>query len=139
MVFEPQPQPRIIAALAEKAVTRLAVGYNHSVAVASDGGVWTWGNGGYGRLGHKVQQDEFRPRLVEVLTGRVMVPADAVVAAGQTSSFCTIVGGQVFAWGKLKPSGEPGAGQAGTAAGLGWGQRGWQGGGRGPGRPLLGG
>jgi hypothetical protein len=101
MVFEPQPQPRIIAALSEKTVTQvgwawavvkagrrsaraapsmkpcaaellhlcwlcsalplhcppqLAVGYNHTIAVASDGGVWTWGFGGYGRLGHKVQQ-----------------------------------------------------------------------------------
>lgn len=35
---------------------QLAVGYNHTIAVASDGGVWTWGFGGYGRLGHKVQQ-----------------------------------------------------------------------------------
>jgi len=110
MVFEPQPQPRIVAALNEKTVTQastactavgaalycasvpllgtwgplqmlnrgqcipqcipacqlmllryhqplqIAVGYNHTVAVASDGGVWTWGFGGYGRLGHKVQQ-----------------------------------------------------------------------------------
>lgn len=35
---------------------QVAVGYNHTIAVASDGGVWTWGFGGYGRLGHKVQQ-----------------------------------------------------------------------------------
>ncbi|KAI7839928.1 hypothetical protein COHA_006322 [Chlorella ohadii] len=106
MVFEPQPQPRIVAALNEKTVTQIAVGYNHTVAVASDGGVWTWGFGGYGRLGHKVQQDEMRPRLIEALAGRITVPADAVVGAGQTSSFCTIVGGQLFAWGKLKPSGD---------------------------------
>ena len=149
------------------------MGYNHTIAVANDGGVWTWGFGGYGRLGHKVQQvggapragarallrlvggcapearsprlaaavartasgswnpqfaswrigachtptpthptsthpqDEFKPRLVEALAGRITVPADAVVAAGQTASFCTIVGGQLFAWGKLKPSGAP--------------------------------
>ena len=37
-------------------LVQIAVGYNHTVAVASDGGVWTWGFGGYGRLGHKVQQ-----------------------------------------------------------------------------------
>ena len=52
------------------------------------------------------RQDEFKPRLIEALTGRITVPANAVVAAGQTASFCTIVGGQLFAWGKLKPSGE---------------------------------
>jgi alpha-tubulin suppressor-like RCC1 family protein len=106
MVFEAQPTPALIVTLAEKSVTRLACGHNHSVAVCSDGGVWTWGFGGYGRLGHRVQQDEFRPRLVEALTGRITVPADAVVAAGQTSSFCTMAGGQLMAWGKLKTSGD---------------------------------
>ena len=35
---------------------QVAVGHNHTIAVCSDGGVWTWGFGGYGRLGHKVQQ-----------------------------------------------------------------------------------
>ena len=106
MVFDPQPTPKAIAALGEKVVTRVACGHNHTICVCSDGGVWTWGFGGYGRLGHKVQQDEFRPRLVEALTGRIQVPADAVIAAGGTSSFCTMVGGQLFAWGKLKPSGD---------------------------------
>lgn len=106
MVFDPQPTPKLIASLAEKTVTRVACGHNHTIAVCSDGGVWTWGFGGYGRLGHKVQQDEFKPRLVETLTGRITVPPDAVLAAGGTSSFCTMVGGQLFAWGKLKPSGE---------------------------------
>jgi len=106
MVFEPQPTPALIVALAEKTVTRVACGHNHTIAVCSDGGVWTWGFGGYGRLGHKVQQDEFTPRLVETLTGRITVPPDAVVAAGGTSTFCTMTGGQLFAWGKLKPSGD---------------------------------
>ena len=106
MVFDPQPVPRKIDALAEKKVTQLACGHNHSIAVCSDGGVWTWGFGGYGRLGHKVQQDEFKPRLVETLTGRIKVPEDATVAAGSTSTFCTMLGGQLFAWGKLKISGD---------------------------------
>ena len=44
------------------AVPQIAVGYNHSIAVANDGGVWTWGNGGYGRLGHKVQQVRYGER-----------------------------------------------------------------------------
>lgn len=71
-----------------------------------------------------------RPRLVETLTGRIAVPADAVVAAGQTASFCTIVGGQIFAWGKLKPSGAclgRGGGQR-CVEGCGCGAGGWVGG-----------
>lgn len=106
MVFDPQPTPTKIEALAEKTVTQVACGHNHTIAVCSDGGVWTWGFGGYGRLGHKVQQDEFKPRLVETLTGRITIPPDATVAAGATSTFCTMVGGQLFAWGKLKVSGD---------------------------------
>ena len=75
-----------------------------------------------------MMQDEFKPRLVEALTGRITVPADAVVAAGQTASFCTIVGGQLFAWGKLKPSGARFGGEEM-----------WVGGGQGLGRRLEGG
>ena len=107
MVFEPQPIPKLIAVLAEKTITQLACGHNHTVVVASDGGVWTWGFGGYGRLGHKVQQDEMKPRLVETLTPpRMPVLPDAVVAAGSTSTFCTMIGNMMCAWGKLKPSGD---------------------------------
>lgn len=106
IVYEPLKLPKRIEALADKTITGIASGHNHSIAVASDGGVWTWGFGGYGRLGHKIQQDEHRPRLVETLAGRVTVPPNAVVAAGGTSSFVTVTGGQLYAWGKLKPSGE---------------------------------
>ena len=106
MVFDPQPTPRRIETLAEKTVTRVACGQNHTVCVCSDGSVYTWGFGGYGRLGHKVQQDEFLPRLVEALSGRVVVPENAIVGAGSTSSFCSIEGGQLFAWGKLKATGD---------------------------------
>lgn len=106
MVFDPQPTPKMIATLANKTVCNVACGHNHTIALCTDGTVITWGFGGYGRLGHKVQQDEFAPRVVETLTGRVTVPADAVVAAGGTSSWCTTVGGQLFAWGKLKNSGD---------------------------------
>ena len=106
MQFAPLYTPKLIAALEEKTITRIASGHNHSVAVASDGGVWTWGFGGYGRLGHRVQQDELKPRLVETLTGRLQVPPDAIVGAGQTASFCSVAGGQLYAWGKIKVSGD---------------------------------
>ena len=38
----------------------------------------TAGNGGYGRLGHVKQQDEFKPRNVETFNQRVPVAPDMV-------------------------------------------------------------
>lgn len=36
------------------------------------------GNGGYGRLGHVKQQDEFKPRNIETFSQRVPVAPDMV-------------------------------------------------------------
>ncbi|KAJ9516765.1 hypothetical protein QJQ45_027175, partial [Haematococcus lacustris] len=89
MVNEPQPTPKLIPALASKTVTRVACGTNHSIAVDDAGACYTWGNGGYGRLGHKVQKDEFAPKKVETFMGRLSVPPDAVIAAGTNATFCS--------------------------------------------------
>jgi hypothetical protein len=40
---------------------------------------FTWGNGNYGKLGHKVQQDEFTPRQVEGFSKRILALPDGVV------------------------------------------------------------
>ena len=37
------------------AIKQIACGTNHTVALAADGNVFTWGFGAYGRLGHKVR------------------------------------------------------------------------------------
>lgn len=37
-------------------VSNVACGPNHTVCTTKEGAAYTWGNGGYGRLGHKVQQ-----------------------------------------------------------------------------------
>jgi alpha-tubulin suppressor-like RCC1 family protein len=42
----------------------IACGDRHSVAVTTAGEVFTWGFGGYGRLGHSDQSDKLRPALV---------------------------------------------------------------------------
>jgi len=111
IVYEPQPTPKLVPALAAQTVTRVAAGHQHAIAVDDAGSAYTWGNGGYGRLGHRVQKDEFAPRKLEDLSkGRTAVPKDAVVAAGSTSSFVTtLIGGavqQLYTWGKLKTNGD---------------------------------
>ena len=76
LAYEAQPQPLPIAALAGRKITKVASGHNHTIAVDDQGKFHTWGFGGYGRLGHKVQKDEWTPKMVEIQGGdRNFVPA----------------------------------------------------------------
>lgn len=107
LAYMPQPNPRAIVALKDRKVTKVACGHNHTVCVDEQGKIWTWGFGGYGRLGHKVQKDEFTPKMVEIQGGdRNLIPADAVLGAGSTSTWCSAAQGQLYAWGKLKVTGD---------------------------------
>eukprot|EP00250_Pteridium_aquilinum_P008105 c17674_g1_i1 orf=342-2063(+) len=106
MVFEAQPRPKAIASLTEKTVVKVACGNNHTVAVDSNGSVFTWGFGGHGRLGHREQKDEFTPRMVEQFQRHNLLPPTAVVAAGSAFSGCTAAGGQLYMWGRVKPTGD---------------------------------
>ncbi|KAK4534308.1 hypothetical protein CDCA_CDCA01G0333 [Cyanidium caldarium] len=45
---------------------QVVCGQRHAAALDSTGRVWTWGFGGYGRLGHRVPKDEWRPRSIEI-------------------------------------------------------------------------
>ena len=68
-----------IEALAGQRVIAVSAGGNHSFAITADGAVWSWGNGGFGRLGHGDEQDQLLPVKVEALAGQRVV---AVSAAG---------------------------------------------------------
>ncbi|KAK9816923.1 hypothetical protein WJX72_007117 [[Myrmecia] bisecta] len=106
IMYQPQPTPALIKALADVTVTSVACGTNHTLALDNAGAAYTWGNGGYGRLGHSVQQDEFKPRQLDTFRGRILVSPHSIAACGTTSSFCNGTGEQLFAWGKLKTSGD---------------------------------
>ncbi|KAL8059195.1 hypothetical protein ABFS82_03G068500 [Erythranthe guttata] len=106
LAYEAQPRPKAIAALAGETIVKVACGTNHTVAVDKNGFVYTWGYGGYGRLGHREQKDEFSPRRVDVFTRHNVLPADAVVSAGSANCACTAGGGQLYMWGKIKTSGD---------------------------------
>jgi len=107
MAFDPQFTPKPIKGpLAEKTVTRITCGQQHSIAIDNEGGCWTWGNGGYGRLGHKVQKDELLPKKIEAtFTGRVNVPAGSIIAGGGNASFSNSNIGMHY-WGKTKANGD---------------------------------
>ncbi|KAM7257154.1 hypothetical protein ACFE04_012895 [Oxalis oulophora] len=106
LAYEAQPRPKAIASLAGETIVKVACGTNHTVAVDSNGYVYTWGNGGYGRLGHREQKDEFSPRRIDVFQRNNVLPPDALVSAGSMNSACTAGGGQLYMWGKMKNTGD---------------------------------
>ncbi|XP_024458176.2 uncharacterized protein LOC7477654 isoform X3 [Populus trichocarpa] len=106
LAYEAQPRPRAIASLAGETIVKVACGTNHTVAVDSNGYVYTWGFGGYGRLGHREQKDEWVPRRVDIFTKHNVLPPGAVISAGSVSSACTAGGGQLYMWGKIKNTGD---------------------------------
>ncbi|KAA8528719.1 hypothetical protein F0562_036074 [Nyssa sinensis] len=106
LAYEAQPRPRAVASLAGETIVKVACGTNHTVAADSNGYVYTWGFGGYGRLGHREQKDEWVPRRVDVFTRHNVLPPDSVISAGSVNSACTAAGGQLYMWGKLKSTGD---------------------------------
>ncbi|XP_042495215.1 protein RCC2 homolog isoform X1 [Macadamia integrifolia] len=89
LAYEAQPRPRAIASLSGDTIVKVACGTNHTVAVDSEGFVYTWGFGGYGRLGHREQKDEWVPRRIEFFQRQHVLPPNALVSAGSVNSACT--------------------------------------------------
>eukprot|EP00210_Caulerpa_lentillifera_P003293 g3144.t1 len=107
IMFDPVSIPQVIKILEKRRIIKIAAGSHHCLAIDSDGIPYSWGNGNYGRLGHRVQRDEFIPRPIEFFLNIGGVDLDnLVVAAGGTSSFCTAYGGQLYSWGLRKPNAE---------------------------------
>ena len=59
--------PRLIEALRSKRVRDIACGSSHSAAIISNGDLYTWGLGEYGRLGHGDTTTQLRPKQVIIL------------------------------------------------------------------------
>ncbi|XP_035383560.1 probable E3 ubiquitin-protein ligase HERC1 isoform X3 [Electrophorus electricus] len=65
-----QKYPKIIQGpLLGKVVVCVSAGYRHSAAVTSDGELYTWGEGDFGRLGHSDSHSRNVPTLVKDISG----------------------------------------------------------------------
>lgn len=82
----------------------IACGTNHSVALDSRKRVFSWGFGGYGRLGHADTKDEMVPRLLQFFstTGRGVKS----VHCGSSYSLAVNEHGMVYLFGLTKKTGE---------------------------------
>jgi hypothetical protein len=90
---ENEAVPRLIEALNRKAIKQVSAGFFHSMVLTSEGGVWTWGNGGYGKLGHGNTDNQNVPKRVGGLTDVTDI------ASGWDHSLAVGEGGVVYTWG----------------------------------------
>uniref|UniRef100_A0A673LKW3 Protein RCC2 homolog n=1 Tax=Sinocyclocheilus rhinocerous TaxID=307959 RepID=A0A673LKW3_9TELE len=91
------PVPNVVA-------RDVACGANHTLVLDSQKRVFSWGFGGYGRLGHAEQKDEMVPRLVKLFDfpGR----GATQIYCGYQCSFAVSETGGLFFWGVTNTSRE---------------------------------
>jgi len=84
--------------LSGKTVTAIAAGNSHSLALTSDGQVFSWGRNSYGQLGNNSTTNSSVPVAV-ASTGALAGKAVTLVAAGNSHSMALTSDGQVYCWG----------------------------------------
>jgi len=88
--------PCFVSALEDTKLTFIAAGEAHTGAVDQLGGLWTWGQGANGRLGHGAVVDRVTPKRVENLIGIAIKE----IAFGMMHSLAVTGKGQLYGWGK---------------------------------------
>jgi hypothetical protein len=96
-VYNPEPLrvPMRVAALAQVRVVSVACGALHTLALAAQGTVYSFGNGAHGELGHGDKASQFVPKAIAALEGVHVVS----VAAGYTHSAAVAGGGELYTFG----------------------------------------
>ncbi len=78
---EDQRVPKVIEALHDTRVVAIVTGYGHSMVLADEGEVLSFGSGGPGQLGHGNAEHRLMPTVIEALRDRRVV---ATAASGLT-------------------------------------------------------
>ena len=78
----------------ERAVS-VSAGEGHSLALAADGALWSWGEGAWGKLGHGNEQDHRQPKKIEAFAGQRVV----AVSAGGAHSLALTADNALWSWG----------------------------------------
>ncbi|KAL4717471.1 hypothetical protein ACJJTC_000620 [Scirpophaga incertulas] len=93
-----------VTMLRDVAVVEFSCGNNHTVAIDSRRRAFSWGFGGFGRLGHAAPRDEPVPRLLKYFEtqGRGL----RAVYCGSTYSLALSDTGGLFLFGQTKRTGE---------------------------------
>lgn len=93
-------RPKEIYTLSQRKPLFVAAGESHSAAISENLNLFTWGNGGFGRLGHPDDFSENAPKRVEELLDFEVIQ----VSCGSFHTLVQTATGEVFAFGQNKYS-----------------------------------
>jgi alpha-tubulin suppressor-like RCC1 family protein len=94
-------------ALAGKRVVAIAAGDDHSIALASDGMVFTWGHNGYGQLGNNTTPAGSAVPVAVATDGVLAGKSVRAISAGGNHCLAVTTDGAIVSWG-FNPSGQLG-------------------------------
>ncbi|UUZ97334.1 hypothetical protein LJK87_18820 [Paenibacillus sp. P25] len=85
-------------------IVQIAAGLSHTVALKSDGTVWSWGDNSHGKLGTPLSANRYVPTQIKELTDIVSI------SAGMNHTLALKKDGTVWSWGQ-NASGQVGDGE----------------------------
>ena len=90
-----QNEPTYVDALRGVSVQQIACGSGHTVVLTTEGGVYTWGRGDDGRLGHGDTGWKYVPKVTQALQGQMVVQ----VTCGSYHTAAVTEDGTLYTWG----------------------------------------
>lgn len=98
--------PVLLKSLRSQKIVHMCCGEDHTAALTKEGGVFTFGAGGYGQLGHNSSNNEINPRKVFELMGSIVTQ----IACGRQHTLAFVPSsGRVYSFG-LGGNGQLGTG-----------------------------
>jgi len=88
--------PRKVDSLSDVEIKKVVSLSTHSVALTTEGVLYTWGNGDKNRLGHGTTAKEYSPRIVNALLTKSAVND---IACGLGHTLALLENGHLYAWG----------------------------------------
>ena len=83
-----------------KTITQVAAGGTHSLALASDGTMYAWGDGSKGQLGNGTNTNSNIPVVVDASDPSIAGKTVTQISSGMYSSFALASDGTMYIWGK---------------------------------------
>lgn len=81
-------------------ISVIRAGYHHTVALMSNGTVWTWGRNSYGQLGDNTSTNRSTPVQVRDTAGTGYLTGISAIAAGSDHTLALDSSGNLWIWGK---------------------------------------